>query len=57
LQREVADYVGIERTTYSAYEEDGRDYHPIETQEHIAGLYGVDIKNKTNDIEGRHLVS
>lgn len=30
LQREVADYVGIERTTYSAYEAKMRDYYPLD---------------------------
>ena len=43
LQREVADYMGIKRTTYSAYEEDGRDYYPFDVLERLAGLYGVGI--------------
>ena len=29
-QRDVADYAGIDRSTYSSYEEIGRDYYPIE---------------------------
>ena len=41
FQREVADYVGIERTTYSAYEEDGRDYYPYDTLQRIAEFLNV----------------
>ena len=29
-QRDVADYAGIDRSTYSGYEEFVRDYYPIE---------------------------
>ena len=36
-------YVGIERTTYSAYEEDGRDYYPIDVLERLAELYQVGV--------------
>jgi len=43
LQREVADCIGIERTTYSAYEEDGRDYYPIDVLEQLAELYQVGV--------------
>ena len=43
LQREVADYAGIDRSTYSGYEKDGRDYYPIEQVEKIAALLDVPV--------------
>ncbi|MDO4618967.1 MAG: hypothetical protein Q4B31_05525 [Clostridia bacterium] len=43
LQKEVADYLGIERTTYSAYEQYGRDFYPMENLEKIAVLYEVHV--------------
>lgn len=43
LQRNVADYAGIERTTYSAYEENTRDYYPLDVLVRIAELLGVEI--------------
>ena len=41
LQREVADYIGIDRSTYIHYEEYGRDYYPIDNMEKLAALFGV----------------
>jgi len=49
LQREVADYAQIERTTYSAYEEDGRDYYPIDTLESIAEFLEVSVADLLDD--------
>jgi len=49
LQREVADYVGIERTTYSAYEEDGRDYYPSDTLQRIAEFLSVKVADLIDD--------
>jgi len=49
LQREVADYVGIERTTYSAYEEDGRDYYPYDTLQRIAEFLKVKVTDLLDD--------
>lgn len=43
LQRDVADYAGIERTSYSSYEEDVRDYYPLGVLARIAELFEVDI--------------
>lgn len=43
LQRDVADYAGIDRSTYSSYEETGRDYYPIEKMELIAELLEVPV--------------
>ncbi|MCL1786998.1 MAG: helix-turn-helix domain-containing protein [Defluviitaleaceae bacterium] len=43
LQREVADYVGVERTTYSAYEECKREYYPLDVLERIANHFEVDV--------------
>ena len=41
LQREGADHVGVERTTYSAYEEYVRDYYPSDMLENIAEFLKV----------------
>ena len=43
LQRDVADYAGLERSTYSGYEEALRDYYPIEKMEKIAELFAVPV--------------
>ena len=44
LQREVADYAGIDRSTYIHYEEEGRDYYPSDKIRAIAELYGIDVE-------------
>ena len=43
LQKEVAEYVGINRTTYSAYEMSEYDSYPIDMLKRIAKLLGVKI--------------
>ena len=43
LQREVADYIGVDRSTYIHYETVGRDYYPIENMEKLAALFGVPV--------------
>lgn len=43
LQRDVADYAGIDRSTYVHYEEVGRDYYPVDKLEKIAELFGVSV--------------
>jgi len=43
LQREVADHAGIERTTYTDYEAEERDYYPLDILERIAEVLGVSI--------------
>ena len=42
LQREVADYAGLDRTTYTNYEE-GRDYYPVDKLGKIAELFSVEM--------------
>ena len=42
-QRDVADYAGIDRSTYSGYEEFVRDYYPIEKMLKIAELFAVPV--------------
>lgn len=42
-QRDVADYAGIDRSTYSSYEEIGRDYYPIEKMLKIAELFSIPV--------------
>jgi len=43
LQREVAEYANIERTTYSDYEDTERDYYPLDVMEQIAEVLEVEI--------------
>ena len=43
LQREVADFAGIDRSTYIHYEEAGRDYYPVDKLEKIAQILEVDM--------------
>lgn len=43
LQRNIADYVGIERTTYCTYEEGSQDYCPPDVMARIADLLEVNI--------------
>ena len=43
LQRDVADKLGIDRSTYMRYEEQEHDYYPIEHIEKLATLYGIPI--------------
>ena len=49
LQRDVADYAGIDRTTYSSYEEIGRDYYPLDKMELIAELLDVPVTELLDD--------
>ncbi len=49
LQREVADYIGVDRSTYIHYEEMGRDYYPIENMEKLATLFGVPVTELLDD--------
>lgn len=41
LQRDVADFAGIDRSTYSSYEEDGRDCYLIDKMEKIGKPYSM----------------
>ena len=43
LQRDVADFAGIHRRTYIHFEEDGRDYYPVDKLEKIAQILAVDM--------------
>ncbi len=49
LQREVADYIGVDRSTYIHYEEMGHDYYPIENMEKLATLFGVPVAELLDD--------
>ena len=40
LQREIADLIGIDRSTYIRYEEYGHDYYPIEHIKKLAEQIG-----------------
>ena len=43
LQREVAEYAGINENTYIHYESTGHDYYPVDKLSRIAELLEVDI--------------
>ncbi len=45
LQSDVADYLGIERTTYHHYESGSKEYYPIEHMEKLAVLYAVPVES------------
>ena len=49
LQRDIADYAGIDRSTYNRYEHDGRDYYPLQTMQKIAEILEVDIMDLLDD--------
>ena len=44
-QRDVADYIGIDRSTYIHYEEAGRDYYPREHIKKLAELFEVSMED------------
>lgn len=48
-QKDVAEYVGMDRGTYSGYEESERDYYPIENMQKIAKLFGVPVTELLDD--------
>jgi transcriptional regulator with XRE-family HTH domain len=49
LQRDVADHVGIERTTYHDYEANERDYYSLEILGQIAGFLEVELADLLGD--------
>lgn len=49
LQREVADFIGIDRSTYIHYEEGRRNYYPIENMEKLAALFHVPVTELLDD--------
>ena len=48
-QRDVADYAGIDRSTYIHYEEEGRGYYPKEHMEKLAELFEVPLEDLLDD--------
>ena len=48
-QRDVADYAGIDRSTYVHYEEYGKDLYPLEHMEKIAQLFEVPVDTLLDD--------
>ena len=48
-QRDVADYAGIDRSTYIHYEEYGKDLYPPEHMEKIAQLFEVPVDMLLDD--------
>ena len=49
LQKEVADYAGLDRSTYSNYESNERDYYSIEIMRKFAELYSVPVTALLDD--------
>lgn len=49
LQREVADFIGIDRSTYIHYEEGRRSCYPIENMEKLAALFHVPVTELLDD--------
>ena len=43
LQKEVAAAIGIDRTTYSSYEEGEHDYYPLDMMDKLANLFQVSV--------------
>ena len=48
-QRDVADYAGIDRSTYVHYKEYGKDLYPPEHMEKIAQLFEVPVEGLLDD--------
>ncbi len=48
-QSDVADYLGLERSTYIDYENPDRDYYSAEVMEKLAELFGVDVYDLLDD--------
>ena len=48
-QRDVANYAGIDRSTYVRYEEYGKDLYPPEHMEKIAQLFEVPLEDLLDD--------
>ena len=48
-QKDVADYAGIDRSTYVHYEEPGKDFYPPEHIERIARLFEVPVETLLDD--------
>ena len=49
FQSEVADYAGINTSTYFSYEAGDRDYYPIDKMKRIAELFEVDVPELLDD--------
>lgn len=49
LQREVAKYAGLDRTTYIHYESREHDYYPSDKLNKIAELFGIDATDLLDD--------
>ena len=48
-QKDVADYAGIDRSTYVHYEESGKDFYPPEHIERIARLFETPVETLLDD--------
>lgn len=48
-QRDVADFADIDRSTYVHYEEQGRDYYPLDKLAKVAELLEVEVADLIDD--------
>ena len=49
LQRDVARYLNLYRSTYNRYESNERDFYPMEHLQALAALYGVPLAELMDD--------
>ena len=49
LQRDVASYIGVDRTTYSRFEDDTLESYPLDKLSKAAELFQIDIANLLDD--------
>ena len=49
LQRDIADYASIDRSTYNSYEHEGRDYYPLTIMQKIAEILSVSVEDLLDD--------
>lgn len=52
LQREVADRIGMDRSTYAAYEDEKRNRYSIEKSEQLARLYDIALEELLDEYHG-----
>ena len=49
LQNDVAEYLGIDRSTYIRYETNGHEYYPKEHLERLAELFKIEVEELADE--------
>lgn len=49
LQNDVAEYLGIDRSTYIRYETNGHEYYPAECLEKLAELFKIEVEELSDE--------